>query len=274
MTRVVRPMPRPAVPCAALLCVLVVLVAAAPAQGAATMTSPANGATVRLDRYARPSFAWSLPPGEVNPQVMVAAAGKAGNPPSFDPDTFAPFEASCTTPSDRNGDFQRANACLAEGRLLATGRYDVFIWTLAPTGDDRNPYQSRYSPFTTFVVPPFLTWGNNDPTDPGPGIETSLNRQFGGAGPYVSSTCSAIGWLNEPGAPVTFTFAIKRGHRVLKRRRQTRRVAAGATGGDTVESYILLRPKRGLRARSPLTCSIGIRGGGITLTRTVRMRAP
>src|ERR1051326_3182582 len=57
------------VPC---VVALVALVTATAAQASATLTSPANGARVSFDKDGVPTFAWTLPGDEVDPQLYVA----------------------------------------------------------------------------------------------------------------------------------------------------------------------------------------------------------
>jgi hypothetical protein len=272
---------RPPLALAAVLCAAL---APSAAHAAATITSPANGATARLDRFGEPSFAWTLPPGEVHPEVEVAPQAMVTNPPSFDPNhNFAPFTAYCNTHSDQNGNFVAAYSCPSSGTAvsgpLTAGRYYAFIWSLAPSDDPQVDYTNEYSAISTFVVPPFLTWGYNEPENDVPAVDTDVNRVPGVRGPkgILSSSCSAVGWLNEAG-PVRFTYTIKQRHRLVKRYQRTELVSADDVGppdgGAAVQSHIVMRKRRHLRPGSRLTCTVTLRGGGRTLSRSRRMTAP
>jgi hypothetical protein len=267
-----------------LAAVLCAVLSPSAAHAAATITSPANGAKARLDKSGEPLFAWTLPPGEVHPEVEVAPQATVANPPSFDLDhNFAPFVAYCNTHSDQNGNFLPAYSCPSSGTAvsgpLAAGRYYAFIWSLAPSDDPQVDYTNEYSAFTTFVIPPFLTWGYNEPENDAPAIDTDVGRTPGVRGPkgILWSSCSAVGWLNEAGR-VRFTYTIKQRRRVVKRYRRTERIGADEVGqpdgGAAVESHIVMRPRRHLRPGSRLTCTVTMRGGGITLSRSRRMTAP
>jgi hypothetical protein len=273
--------PRPSL---ALAAVVIAALAPSTAHAAATITSPANGATARLDKSGEPLFAWTLPQGEVHPEVEVAQQGMATNPPSFDLDhNFAPFVAYCSTHHDQDGNFLPAYSCPSSGTSvsgpLTAGRYYAFIWSLAPSDDPSIGYTNEYSAFTTFVVPPFLTWGYNEPENDAPAIDTDVGRTPGVRGPkgILWSSCSAVGWLNEAGR-VRFTYTIRQRHRVVKRYTRTERIGADDVGppdgGAPVQSHIVMRPRRHLRPGSRLTCTVTMRGGGITLSRSRRMTAP
>src|SRR5215813_1822955 len=124
-----------------LLAALLLLVGASSAHASATISYPPNGATVQLDKKGFFSFAWTLPPGEIMPSVYV------GDSSTYDPDTFAPFNAGCgvlpVTATNPKHD-EPIGACMHFG-FVDTVNNDVT--------------QHFESPVTSFKVPPMLSLG-------------------------------------------------------------------------------------------------------------------
>ena len=238
--------------------------AAAPAYGYASLSNPPDGATAMVDKADRPFFAWTLPPDEFRPQVETAPSSQAGSPPSFDPDTLDPFGSPCLITG------QSLTSCRSDGPFAA-GAYTAFMWTQKQDPNDPDQNDNVFSPFTTFVVRPFLVWGNNDPADPtAPVIKAAGIDGLG----HRYSAVQVIGWLNVPGSEINYSFTIKRRRRVLKRKHEVRHVASDANGGEAEEATLNLHPFHGVREFSPLKCTVVMRGGGITLKRTFKIKAP
>jgi hypothetical protein len=237
----------------ALVSILGLLLTPALASGAATMTEPANGAKLHVDRRGLGTFAWTLPSGEVDPEVLVG-----DTPNVLSEESFYPFETVCGAA----GEAQRPTSCKTEDPLPA-GRHYAFIWTR--TGEQG---ENEYSAVTSFTVPPLLEWNSDlHEVDAGKVVETGIAFTAG----LPESELEVFGWSNDAGAKVIFTFTITHGHRVLKRDRNVQ-VSTGPDSGP-VSSGVDLGPVRALRFGTPLVCKIVMRSDGITLRRTAKMKA-
>jgi hypothetical protein len=128
---------------AALVSILGLLLTPALAGAAATMTDPADGATLHVDSRGLGTFTWILPGGEVGPEVLVGDTPKV-----LSEETFYPFEEVCGA----SGEAQRPTSCKTDDPLPA-GRHYAFIWTRA--GEEG---ETEYSPVTRFTVAPLLDW--------------------------------------------------------------------------------------------------------------------
>lgn len=253
------------IPC---LVALVSLVVATAAQASATLTNPANGAKVTFDTDGNPFFAWTLPGDELDPQVYVAPQSAVPDPAAYDPNHTAPFEPECGAPHPA-GNLVAAYSCRADGPLAA-GSYYAYITTRRPIDEFDN--EAVFSPLTTFVMPTFLVWG--DPIGHEfPAIETRRDRAVGSLRVFIDSAVEVRGWFNDPDGKVKFSVTVKRGHKLLKRFRRTVRVRVDTNTGGLADTVFVVKRKRGIRTGSRLTARIVMSAGGVTLTRTARMKA-
>jgi hypothetical protein len=246
-----------------LLAVLAALSACAVAHPAATLTYPPDGATVALDKDANFTFTWTVPAGETMPSPYV------GDSPAYDPDTFAPFGSACGALSDT------ATSCRPD-TPMRSGRHYAFMFTT--NADNTEHY---LSPVTSFVVPPTIAWGCGPSADcPTPrGFRASYVPHPPIGLPY--STLEVSGWTNAPeGTPITFTFTIKHGRKVVARAHDVQPASdyLAQSGFELLHSQIKLG-HRGRHWHAPaggtrLTCTYTMSGSGLSLTRTARMRTP
>ena len=251
----------------ALVSTVAALSAAAAAQASATMTSPANGTTVALDSGANFSFSWTLPQGEVGPQVY------EGDSPTYDPETLSPFSAICGAA----GVDQPASTCRPDTPLNA-GTHYAFVFTA--NSDNTEHY---YSPVTSFVVPFRIGWGCGPRlmggcTDPN-GVKTTY-VPHPPIGP-PTSTLEVSGWLNAPpGTAVKFSFTLKQGRKVLATIHDVQHTDDFwvSSGFELLHTQIRFGHRhmhwRGARGGTHLTSTFAMSGGGLTLTRTAKVRAP
>jgi hypothetical protein len=252
----------------ALATTLATLSAAAAAHASATMTSPANGATVSLDANANFSFAWTLPAGEVGPTVW------EGDSPTYDPDTLSPFSGICGSPAAD----QPAYSCRPDSPLNA-GTHYAFIFT---TNSDNT--QHYFSPVTSFVVPVRIGWGCGPKARDTCGDPKGVTTQYVPHPPigFPYSTLDVDGWLNErENTPVKFKFTLKRGRKVLARIQDVQRTSefVASSGLELTHSRISWGSGRHMHWHAPrggtkLTCTFVMSGGGLTLTRTATLKAP
>jgi len=253
------------VPC---VVALVALVTATAAQASATLTSPANGARVSFDKDGVPTFAWTLPGDEVDPQLYVAPQASVPDPAAYDPNHLAPFEPECGAPHP-GGNLVAAYSCRGEEPLTA-GSYYAYIATRRPV--DEFDDESVFSPLTTFVMPTFLVWG--DPIGHEfPAIETRRDRAVGSRHVFVDSAIEVRGWFNNPDGKVKFTVTVKHGHKVVKRFRRTVHVFVDVGSGGVADAAFAVKHKRGIRSGARLTATIVMSAGGVTRKRTARMKA-
>jgi hypothetical protein len=246
------------------------LCCASTALAAATMTYPADGATASLDQQAGFSFRWTLPAGEMGPQVWI------GDQPTYDPETFYPFGQGCgaghpdqVTYSCRMGP--------PSVRPLSAGTHYAFIQT-----DDGDPVtQYWYSPVTRFVVPPKLAWGCGPvATCPGPTVRQAYNPSPS-LGPPESDMSVNV-WVNSPGALVTAQFTLRNGKRVVARISRTQTADSGffCDPGFMVFQvgqrgpYRTAVRLRGIHGVKWLQVTSVVRAKGRTITRVTRFRAP
>jgi hypothetical protein len=249
---------------------VVALWGAPPALASATMTYPANGQTVSLDHQAGFSFRWTLPAGEMGPQVWI------GDQPTYDPETFYPFGQGCgaghpdqVTYSCRMGP--------PSVKSMSAGTHYAFIQT-----DDGDPTTQYYfSPVIRFVVPPKLGWGCgpaagcNDPV-----IEPGYNANPT-VGPPESDMAVRV-WVNSPGALVTVKFTLRNGNRVVARITRTARADSDFFSdpgfmvfqtGDRGPYRTAVR-LHGIQGVKWLGVTVAARAKGLTITRVVKFRAP
>lgn len=246
------------------------LLPASSALASASMTYPANGATVSLDQQGSFSFRWTLPAGELGPTVYV------GNSPTYDAETYYPFDPGCGAA----GPDQASSSCrmIPPGsKPLSAGTHYAFIRT-----DDGDPTtQYYYSPVTRFVVPPKLAWGCGPAADcHGPVVVPGYNASPA-VGPPESDMSVRV-WVNSPGAAVSATFTLRNGNRVLARIKT-------ATHADsdffTDPGFMVFQvgdrgPYRtavrlhGIHGVKWLRVTVVVRAKGLTITRTVKFRAP
>jgi hypothetical protein len=179
------------------------MLAAASAGSAATLTYPSNGATVSLDAKASFSFQWSLSPGEVGPTVWV------GDTPAYEAGTLAPFKEGCASKEAE----ERITSCSGEEPLEAGTHYAFIVTHATPPAEE-----TVISPVTSFVVPPMLAFGCG-PKSGGCPMPTGVESLLVAHPPigYPSSTWGATVWLNREDAPVSFSFTVSHGSRVLLR---------------------------------------------------------
>lgn len=252
---------------AALVSTVTALSATAAAQASATMTSPANGATVALDSRANFSFSWTLPPGEVGPQVY------EGNTPTYDPETLAPFGGICGAP-----DVEQQTVTCRPDSPVSAGTHYAFIFT---TNSDNTAHY--YSPVTSFVVPFRIGWGcgpklMGDCADPS-GVKTTY-APHPPIGPPTSSL-EVSGWLNAAaGTAVKFSFTLKHGRKVLATIHDVQHTDDFwvSSGFELLHTQIRFGHQhvhwRGEHGGTRLTSTFVMSGGGLTLTRTAKVRAP
>ena len=256
----------------ALPCVVALLsmLTATAAHASATLTNPANGAKVTFDKDGVPSFAWTLPGGEVDPQVYVAPQASVPDPAGYNPaDPGGPFEPECGAPHP-GGNLVAAYSCRGE-EPLAAGTYYAYITTRVPI--DEFDYDSVFSPLTTFVMPTFLVWG--DPIDHEfPAIQTRRDRALGSTRVFIDSAVEVRGWFNNPDGKVNFRVTVKRGHKLVKRFRRTVSLGSVVNGGGFADPVFVVKRKRSIRTGSRLTATIVMSAGGVTLTRKAKMKAP
>ena len=247
---------------------LVSMVAATDARASATLTNPANGAKVTFDKDGVPSFAWTLPAGEVDPQVSIAPQASVPDPAAFNPNDLGPFEPECGAPHP-GGNLVAAYSCRGE-EPLAAGSYYAYIATRRPIDEFDN--EAVFSPLTSFVMPTFLVWG--DPVGHElPAIKTRRDRALGSLRVFVDSAVEVRGWFNNPDGKVKFRVTVKHGHKLVKRFRRTVRVTVDVNGGGFADTAFAVKRRRGIRSGSRLTARIVMSAGGITLTRTAKMKA-
>jgi hypothetical protein len=251
----------------ALTSIVAAVSAAAMANASATMTYPPNGATVTLNAGANFAFAWTLPAGEVGPQVY------EGDTPTYDPDTLSPFSGVCGGPAAD----QVAYSCRPDTPPYA-GTHYAFIFT---TNADNTQHYS--SPVTSFVVPPRLGWGcgpraQGECTDPN-GVRTQYVPHPLIGLPY--STLEVSGWLNgTSGTAVNFSFTLRQGRRVLARIHDVQHTADFwvSSGFELTHSLVLFGSRHthwpAVRGGSRLTSTFVMSGAGLMLTRTAALRAP
>lgn len=235
---------------------IAMLAAAAQAQAAATMTNPANGSVVALDRQARFDFRWTLPAGEFEPYVLT------GDTPTFDPDTLAPYQPFCGF--DEPGAVGFSCHGDDDARPIDPGTHYAIIQTTDASG------QAQYvSPVSRFIVPVKSGLGCS-PLQPGC-HDTVIHNDYYRYGSieyaHPHSRLLVNGWSNAP--IVHLTYTIKRGHRVLKR-------VHDKAGTDTYFSYtseISIYRLPGVRRGAKVRCTISANGGDGPRTRTVTVRA-
>jgi hypothetical protein len=242
---------------------------AATAQASATLTNPANGAHVTFDKDGVPSFAWTLPGGEVDPQLYIAPQASVSNPGAFNPaDPGGPFEPECGAPHP-GGNLVPAYSCQGD-EPLAAGTYYAYITTRVPI--DELDYDSVFSPLTTFVMPAFLVWG--DPIGHEfPAIETRRDRALGSRRVFVDSAIEVRGWFNNPDGKVSLKVTVKHGRKLVKRFRRNVTVHPDVNGGGVADAAFAVKRKRSIRTGSRLNATVVMSAGGITLTRRVKMKA-
>lgn len=247
---------------------------ASPALGAATMTYPADGQTVSLDNHAGFDFRWTLPAGESGPAVYI------GDATSYDPDSLVPFREICGA-NEPTAILDSCYVGVTTDFPPTAGTHYAFIDTV--TTDSYGDVTAHYqSPLTRFTVPPAMAWG----CEPGdivchhPAIQTGYNPS-----PTVGppeSDMAITGWANSPGAPVTATFTLRRGSKVVARIRQHTSVdhdlyfepgfmvfQVGSRG--PYRSAVRLHGVRGVKW---LRVTIVVQSMGLTLKRTTKFRAP
>jgi len=250
----------------------------AAAQASATLTQPANGATITLSA-GYPSFAWTLPAGEVDPSAWVAPAAEVPDPSSVDPASAEQFADICDTPPDASDDWQRSSSCVSD-QLLAAGSYYVYVRTLVPVpddsgayADDNGSYDAGFSALSAFTVPLVLAWGDGpdaDPTDPLPAVQENYGAN---AENKPTAWVFVNGWLNEPGGQIAFTLTVKRGARVIKRIHPVRTIDPDSLYGAGVQVKLVLHQVHGIRPETRLSCAIVMTAGGVTLARTTTVKA-
>ncbi|HEY7631957.1 MAG TPA: hypothetical protein VH817_14710 [Thermoleophilaceae bacterium] len=241
------------------------LLTASSAHASATITYPPNGATVQLDKKANFSFSWTMAPGEIMPSPYV------GDSPTYDPDTFAPFNSGCGVLADT------ATSCKPDEPISA-GTHYVFIDTV-----NNDVTQHFESPVTSFRVPPFLALGC------GPVAQSCSATNKGFRILYVphppiglpNSTIEMGAWANAPDdTAVHYAFTLKRGHKVIARLKDVQDSGELLTqsGFELTHAQILWghhrkhwhAPKGGTRLS--VVCTVSVQG--VTLTRTKTMRTP
>lgn len=240
------------------------------ALAAATMTYPGDGATASLDQQAGFSFRWTLPAGEMGPQVWI------GDQPTYDPETFSPFGQGCGADHPD----QVIYSCRMGSRStrpLSAGTHYAFIFT----GNGDPPTQHYFSPVTRFVVPPKLAWGCGPiATCAGPAVRQAYNPSPQ-LGPPESDMSVKV-WVNSPGALVTAQFAVRNGNRVVARITRSQRADSGffCDPGFMVFQTGHRGPYRtavrlhGIHGVKWLSVTVAVRAKGLTITRIVNFRAP
>lgn len=239
------------------------LCASAAAHASATLTYPANGSTVALDKNGNFTFRWTLPPGETMANVW------EGDTPTYDPDTLDPFQGEC-------GVGQTDTSCPTNTPLSA-GTHYAFVFTT-----DQDNTQHFYSPVTSFIVPPKLSLGCG-PVAPGC-VATKGFKVIYDPHPPIglpNSTLETNAWFNAPDdTPASFSFVLKHGHKVLARLRDVQQ-----SGDLLVDSGFLLHHSdirwgshhkrwHGPRGGTVLTCICTVRAEGLSITKTEKIKAP
>ena len=243
---------------------LATLAFAGTAHAAATLTYPPNGATVTLDKKANFTFTWTLPPGEIMPSVYV------GDSPAYDPDTFAPFRGVCDVQADTSTSCQPDPA-------LSSGTHYAFVDTV-----NTDVTQHFESPVTSFIVPPVLGLGCG-PNGAGCVASKGFQRIYTPHPPIglPSSTIEMNAWYNAPDdTPAKFTFVIKKGHKVTARVHDTQRSNDfGVDSGFLLHHFEIRWGHHHMRWHGPrggtvLTVVCTVQAQGLSLTRTLKMKAP
>jgi hypothetical protein len=225
---------------------------------AVTLAQPADGATVSLT----PTFSWTLGPNETMSNVEAARTASYDDPRA---------SGGCD-----GGDLTGTTSC------VSPGFWDAGTWYAYATAYDADGKVVR-SPFVRFIVPTKIGFGPTDPwgkdlppvvqTERAAGVPLYAHRKW-----YVSpySTIDTSGWLNDPGAKITVTYAVRQGRKV--RRRATHIKHAGGeedwmfAGGDT-DTFVLLHVPS-VRSGARLRCEIVLEGDGISARKTVTVRNP
>jgi hypothetical protein len=267
-----------AVVVAALLFILAVAVPDA-ALAYPTLTAPADGQTVKLDSHGNALFAWTLPQGEVGPEVDIAPASQVSNPPSVDPQTGAPFGMECPAPEDPDNNWAPGFSCA--GPPLGLGRYYAYMADFVPAPDDSGGFSDEHgsynrstSPFTTFVVPTFLVWGPNDPLANLKPIDASPYSTHPSGFPLDREGFEVNAYFNEQHGAVPINLVVKKGKKTVERVKTTGYADDLPEGGLMQQTISAKRP-HGVRRGTKLTGVITISAGGVTLPpRSVKFKAP
>ena len=248
------------------LAALALLAAApTPAGATATLTYPAAGQTVTLNPQGTFSYAWSMTPDDYNPTVWL------GDSPIYNYSTFDQVCSNLDT---------GVTSCVQPYPLPA-GTYYATIETASQAEATATPF----SPMTSFVVPPFLTWGcgfeAEDCAEP-TGVSATYVRRPPGDSPY--STVAAAAWINTQKGPISFSFTIRHGSRTL-----AHVTAGGPADGGTLDAGVRLyhsqllwgdttsnhsRRWHPLATGTHLNVAIAVSGAGHTLTRTATLTQP
>ncbi len=224
---------------------------------AVTLTQPADGATVSLS----PTFSWTLGPNETMSNL------EAARTPSYDDPRAI---GTC------GGDLAGVTSC------LSPFPWDAGTWYGWATAYDADGNIVR-SPFVRFIVPTKIGFGPTDPygRDPSPVVQTERAAgvpEYVGRRWYLSpfSTIETYGWLNDPGAKISVTYAVRHGRKVLRRATHVKHAGGEedwmfAGGGS--DTFLLLHV-RGVRSGARLRCTIVLEGDGVSARRTVTIRNP
>jgi hypothetical protein len=244
-----------------LLCLAAVACAAvatgAPAWGAATLTSPTNGETLKLPKNMNMTFTWTLPADEVNPSVYVGPTPKVaqdaanGGGADLTCGGDVPVATSCTIPAD-------GADTIVEGTY-----YAVVVTGNSDFADFPDPI---VSPLTRFIIPTVLGWGCTPVGETACPVLKLQNfyKKFGDSVyPFAYTWMVAHAYSNTLSEQWTFTF--RHGSRVVARYKK-----AGSEIGETqFEDGVALYRIRGLKPGTRLRCTIQVVAGTKTLTRTV-----
>jgi hypothetical protein len=246
----------------ALGALLATLASAGAAHASATLTYPPDGATVSLDKNAHFTFTWTVPDGETMPDVYI------GDTPTYDPDTLAPFNGEC-------GSTQTPTSCATDSPIPA-GRHYAFMFTT-----DTDNTQHFFSPVTSFIVPPKLGLGCGPL---GGCVEPKGFRKTYVPHPPIGipySTLEMGAWFNAPDDSVaTFSFTIKRGHKVLGRVHDVEHSNdLGVDSGFTLTHARILSGSHHIRwhaprAGTPVTSISTVSAEGLSITRSVKVKTP
>lgn len=231
------------------------------ALGSATFTYPVNGQTVTLDKKLTFDFRWSLPQGDIYPDVYV------GDQPTFDlNNNFRPFESWC------GGEVQAATSCRLHndsGIIPVAGVHYAVIATSDPTGSSDTP---NVSPEVRFKVPFRIGLG----CAPTAGCEwprlSNVWYRFGDASyGFPWSDFNIWAWTNGP--KLTMGYTLSRGRQVLKRWTRTAKanVLFDVPGPNHLEIRVFDLP--GIAAGTPLRVTVRLGSGNASLTRAFTLRA-
>jgi hypothetical protein len=243
---------------ATLACALACLAVAGPARAAATITYPVDGETVTPNSHGLVEFRWTLPPGELEPEVYM------GDTPSYsreEGEFFKPYQNYCGV-----GFEEVATSCIppasVEEQPIPAGTHYALVATGSPAG-------LQQSPLVRFLVPFRLGWGCS-PLFPAchlPQVQNFFFPRGDGGYPAAYNLLVLNGWSN--GSSVTATFTLRRGSKLVKRIHVTKPPEQNYMVMTGFNMYRL----PGIPAGTRLACTVEMSSGGVTIRRSMTLRA-